>query len=218
MSFPDLIVLLILPGFMWASVVYVNGSTSKIASRLRAARSAKTKKELTDGAQSWTLFGLLIFCVVLACVLAWARVHAPSTTEKILNPSYLGRGIFHGIILGLALVGLVLIFRHYFPQARKFGFLVMAGIASPPLLRIFVLLLAAFTEELWRAVSLKALILDGFSGPQALIATSLAYGLAYLAWGPAVAISDGIIGAVYGGLFVWSGSLFVPFAAHITLR
>ena len=214
----DLVALAILPAVIWVSLAYVASSTSEVASRLRAAWHAKTKRELFEGAQSWALYSLIIFSVVLVIVLVWARLQASNALEVTLNPSGLERQTFHGIILGLALVGMVLILRHHFPEAKKFGFLVMAGIASPPSVRALALVLVAFTEELWRVVCLKTLVADGFSGPQAVVATSVAYGLAYLAWGYPVAFSDGIIGAVYGALFLWSGSFFVPFGAHITLR
>jgi hypothetical protein len=125
---------------------------------------------------------------------------------------------FHGIVLGLALTGLLLVFRRFFPEAQKFGFLILAGVASPVWIRILALVLVAFTEELWRAVCLTILVADGSSGPQAVVATTVAYGLAYLAWGYPVAISEGVVGALCGGLYLWSGSLFVPLAAHLTLR
>lgn len=214
----DLVVLAILPAVIWVSLAYITRSTSEVASRLRAAWDAKTKRELMEGARSWALYCLLIFFVVLASVLVWARFHALTVLQTILNPRDWERGAFHGMILGLALVGMLLILRHHFAEAKKFTFLLMAGVASPFWIRAFTLLLVVFTQELWRAVCLKTLIADGLSGPQAVLATSVAYGLAYFAWGSRVAISESIIGAVYGGLFLWSGSFFVPFAAHITLR
>ena len=217
MPFSDLVALGILPAVVWVSRAYVARSTSKSASKLRVAWSARTKQELVEGAQSWTTYGLLIFLVVLFAVVTWTWVKRSDALQTILIPSHWKRSIFHGIILGLALVGILLILRRHFPEAKKFTLLVLAGIASPPLVRILALLLVIFTQELWRVVCLKALMGDGVSGPQALLATSIAYGSAYLPWGPLVADSEGIVGAALGGLFLWSGSFLVPFAAHITL-
>jgi hypothetical protein len=135
----------------------------------------------------------------------------------ILNTNNWVRGALHGMFLGLTLMGLLLILRRHFPEAEKFRLLVMAGMVSSPLVRVAVLLNVVFTEELWRAVCLKALIEDGLSGPQALIATSFAYGFTYLPWGIPIAVSEGIVGAACGALFVWTGSFFVPFATHATL-
>ncbi len=59
-----LLVLFILPGVIWASFAYVSRSTDQTASRLRAVREAKTKKELTLGARAWKLFTLLTFAIV----------------------------------------------------------------------------------------------------------------------------------------------------------
>lgn len=81
-----------------------------------------------------------------------------------------------------------------------------------------MLLIVVFTEELWRAVCLKSLIADGLSGSQALIVTSIAYGLTYLVWKVPVALSEAIIGAACGGLFLWSNSLIVSFAAHTMIQ
>lgn len=213
----DVVGLAILPVVIWVSLAYVARSGSKPASKLRAAWSARTKQELAEGAQSWAIYGLVEFLVVVVAVVAWARIRRLDTLQTILSPSHWERGIFHGIILGLAFVGVLLILRRHFPEAKKFSLLVMAGVASPLLVRTSALLLVVFTEELWRAVCLKALVGDGVSGSQALVATSIAYALTYLGWGPEVGISEGIVGAALGALFLWSGSVFVPLAAHVIL-
>lgn len=215
---PDLISLMILPAVIWASRMYVALSNSQIASNLRSAGSAKTKRELVEVAKWGTLYIFVIYFIGLGCILFLDRTQDTHAVKTILNPQHWERMFFHGIILGLSLVGVLMIFRIFFPEARRFGFLVMAGIASPPLIRVSTLLLVICTEELWRAVCLTILIGHGFFGPQAVLVTSVAYGLAYLGWGYRIALSDGIIGAVYGGLFIWSGSFFVPFAAHTVLR
>lgn len=212
----DLVALAILPAVIWASFAYAALSTGKTASKLRAAWSAKTKQELIEGAQSWALYALLAFLIVLAGVVVWTRIQRSNAPAMILNPSHWERGIFHGVMFGLSLLGMLLILRRHFPEARKFSLLVMAGIASPPWVAASTLLIVVFTEELWRAVCLTALMGDGVSGQSALVVTSIAYGLTFLAWGTPIAISEGIVGAALGGLFLWSDSLYVPFAAHVT--
>lgn len=214
----DLVVLAILPLTVWGGSVYVTRSTGGFGAALRASWSAKAKQELARGARSWALYVLNTFLVALVAVLFWSRLQGSGLIETILGPSHLGRDIFHGIFLGLTLLGLLLIFKRHFPEARKFSLLVMAGAASPLLTRVSVLLIVVFTEELWRAVCLKSLIADGLSGPQALIVTSIAYGLTYLLWKVPVAISEAIIGAACGGLFLWSNSVIVSFAAHTMIQ
>jgi len=217
MSSSSLVCLAILPLIVWASLAFVARSTSKTASNLRTAWRAKTKKELAEGARSWAVHGFITFSAVLGSLLLWNRAKAaPFLT--ILNPSHWKDSLFHGTVWGLVLIGILLMFRNYFPQTQKFGLLVMSGVASPLLVRSSALLLAVFAEEAWRALSLNALTADGIQGPLALIATSIAYGLTYLAWGTPAAISEGLVGAAFGGLFLWSGSFFVPLAAHVTLQ
>ena len=218
MSSSDLIVLAILPTVIWASLAYVTRSTTISALKLRTAWSAKTKHELIEGAQRWSVFAFIVFSIVLIGVTVWNLVQRSNALETILNPTNWERGIFHGIFFGLVFLGILLILWRCFPTVQKFRLVVMAAIASSPWVRTSILLLVVFTEELWRAVCLKALTGDGVSGRQALIATSIAYGLTFLAWGTPRAISEGIVGAALGGLFLWSGSFFVPLAAHITFE
>ena len=214
MSSSDFVVLAILPLTLWSGIVYVTRSEGKFAFALRASWSAKTKQELARGARSWAHYALITFSIPLVVMFLWKA----DLIKTILSPSRLGRDVFQGVFLGLTLLGLLLTFRRHFPEARKFSLLVMAGAASPLLTRISVLLMVVFAEELWRAVCLKALIADGLSGPQSLIVTSIAYGLAYLVWKVPIAISEAIIGAACGGLFLWSNSVVLSFAAHTTIQ
>jgi hypothetical protein len=207
----------ILPTVIWISFAYVAHSNDKFASKLRGARSAKTKQELIEGDQSWVVLAVVAFFIVFACVEVWIRIQGWDARHMLLNPGNWERDVFHGIFLGLGLVGISILFRRHFPEARKFTLIVMAGIPSPAVVRASLVLIVVFTEELWRAVCLRALLAEGFSGQQALVATSIVYGLTYLVWGDLVAISEGFVGAACGGLFLWSGSFLVPFAAHTIL-
>jgi hypothetical protein len=218
MPLPDLTIIGLLPAVIWVSVVFVARSTAGFASKLRAAWSAKTKQDLIEGAKSWALFGQLVFLIVLIGVVIWARIQGPNQLSTLLSPSRWKLGVFLGIISGLVLTGLLQILRGIFPEARRFSLLVMAGIASPPLVRVSALLIVAFTEELWRAVCLNSATAAGVPGPQALLATSIGYCLAYATWGTPTAFSEGLVGAALGGLFVWSHSFLVPFTAHVILQ
>src|SRR5690242_9109341 len=214
----DLVVLAVLPLSVWVGTLYITRSTGGFAAALRASWRTKTKQELVHGARSWALYVLITFLIALATILFWNWLQGSGLIETTWSSSHLGRDIFHGVFLGLTLVGLLLIFRRHFPEARKFSLLVMAGAASPLWTRISVLLIVVFTEELWRAVCLKSFITDGVSGPQALIVTSITYGLTYLVWNVPVAMSEAIIGVACGGLFLWSNSLIVSFAAHTVMQ
>ena len=214
----DLIGIAILPAIIWFSIGFVARSTSGFASKLRASWRAETKQELIEGARAWRIHGSLTYLIVLIGVVAWNKIQGSNQLVLVLVPSHSGRGVLLGIVMGLVLTGLLLILKSLFPQAKKFSLLVMAGVESPPLVRISALLLAVFAEELWRAVCLNSVLADGIPGPQALIAVSIAYSLTYMPWGAAAAISEGIMGAALGGLFLWSHSFLVPFTAHLILQ
>ncbi len=135
MSSSDFVVLAILPLTLWGGIVYVTRSEGKFAFALRASWSTKTKQELGHGARSWAHYALITFSIPLVVVFLWKA----DLIKTILSPSRLGRDIFQGVFLGLTLLGLLLIFRRHFPEARKFSLLVIAGAASPLLTRISVL-------------------------------------------------------------------------------
>jgi hypothetical protein len=214
----DLIGLAILPAAIWASLAFIARSTSVFASNLRAAWSAERKQDLAAGARSFALYELLIFFIALIGVVVWTRGQGSGQLRTVLSLNQWEHCVLLGIASGLTLIGLLLNLRRLFPMARKFSLLVMAGVASSPLVRASVLLLMVFTEELWRATCINSLLSDGFPGPRALFATSAAYSLAYMAFGVPFAISEGIVGAAFGGLFLWSGSFLVPLIAHVILQ
>ena len=218
MTSSDLAILGILPAVLWASVAFVSRSTTPFATKLRKSMIAKTKEELAEGSLSWAYFVVLLFVTVLGLVIAWSHVHAWHTFQSISNFDGWEQPALHGFVLGFTLLGFLILFRNFFPKARRFGMLSMAGAASPFWSRIALPVLVILTEELWRAVCLRALTADGFSGPQSVIITSAVYGTAYLLWGSSVAIFDGAMGVVYGGLFIWSGSILVPLVMRVIVQ
>jgi hypothetical protein len=211
-------VLLILPLILWGSRVFIVGSKSNLAKTLSASSTAKTKQELAEGSQSWALHSLLIFSFVLTLVVGWSRLHAWDSLQTILNFHKWERAVFQGIILGFAFCGLLIVARLVSPEARRFRILSMSGAASPLWIRVCLLLMVVGSEELWRAVSLRALVSSGLSAPQAIVVTSVVYGLAYLPWGSSITISEGYAGAIFGAFFVWSGSILVPLTARLLIQ
>jgi hypothetical protein len=210
----QLVWLLILPVAVWVSVTFVSLSTSKVALKLRTAWNAQTKQESVEGSRAWALHSLLTFSAILLALFVWAQIqHSPPLTE-ILNPKHWAAGLLDGTVLGLAMVGVAIILRTRFRKAQKFSLVTMAAVASPLSIRVGVILVV-FTEELWRAASLKSLVGAGVAGPHALIAVSIAYGLTYVAWGATAAISEAIVGAVLAALYLWTGSFLVLLAAHL---
>jgi hypothetical protein len=214
----DIVSLAILPAVFWAAVAYVRFSSSNTAAKLRVAHEAKTKQDLIEGSRLSALLLILVFSTTLAAVVVWTRIQGTNLFQSMLGAGPPARNLLHGMILGLSMLGLLLFLRAFFPQARAFGFVVTAGIATSWPERTLMLLLVVFTEELWRATALNTLVADKVGGPQALLAMTVAYGLAYLPWGNGGAWMQGVVGAAFGALFMWSGSFFVPLGAHLIIR
>lgn len=218
MDASNIICLLILPLAIWVSLIFVLVSPSKTALKLRAAWNAKTKEELIQSSRPWAIHTTVTFAAVAAALFVWMQTQQFAAIVRVLSLKHWAHGIFEGTILGLVIIGVALTLRTHFSEARRFSLPMLTGAGSSAPVRFGILLLVVFTEELWRAVCLKSLVAHGLTGPQALTATSVAYGLAYLAWGTTVGVSECIIGAAFGGLFLWTDSLFVSSAAHLTLQ
>lgn len=205
----------ILPCIVWGALLFVLSSNQKIAVKLRSSWNATTKQEVVNASRLWTVQSLATFSIVLASVLLWSWLQRSSTPTEILRNPHWVSGIFDGSILGLAIIGLAIVLRLFFFEAQKFTLVMLIGAGSSWPTCAAALLLIAFVEEFWRAVSLRGLMESGLSGPAALLAVSIAYGLAYLAWGTTTAISAFVFGAALGGLFIWTSSLYVALAAHV---
>lgn len=218
MPISDLVCLAILPVPVWLSYAFFARSRAKSTLMRHRTAGGEPQYNPQAEAQSWTIYGLVSFALVLIALAVWIRNRGLNLVQSVLNPSHWEYALFHGIIFGLSLGGLLLIFARIFPEVGKVRLLSIAGIGSPASIRAAGLLFVVFTEEFWRAVCLKVLISDGVSGTQAWIVTSIVYGVAFMLWGIRVAVSEGIIGTIFGALFLWSGSFFVSFAAHFTLE
>lgn len=218
MPIADLVCLSTLPILIWVSFAVFSASRNRLTLKRRSTARGELKHNTEEEAQSWATYGLVSFALVLIAVALWARSRSLGLIRSILNPFHWEFAGFHGVIFGLALAGILLIFGRIFPEVGKIRLLSITGVTSPASVQTAGLLFVVFTEEFWRAVCLKALIADGASGTQAWIITSVVYGLTFLLWGTRTAVSEGIIGTILGALFLWSGSFFVALAAHFTLE
>jgi hypothetical protein len=217
MSPADLAPVAVLPTIVWALSVFVSLSTGKLVSRLRATLRAKTKQELVDGSSLWAFITLVQSILLIAFLICWSRVERFDELTLILKLTGWGRNTLKGAVIGLALLGLLILLRAAFPEARRLCLIAKTGFAAPIGIRISVLLVLVFSEELWRAVSLKALLAEGASGPQTILIVAAAYGLAYLMLGVTVALSEALLGLILGAVFLWTGSLAVVIAAHLII-
>lgn len=87
-----------------------------------------------------------------------------------------------------------------------------------------VILVGGFAEEFWRALCLILFDRANYSAGSAVLITSLVFGLGHLLSPQPVPRALGRImraatgGAFLGGLFLWFGTLTVPYIAHVLVN
>jgi hypothetical protein len=82
-------------------------------------------------------------------------------------------------------------------------------------MRWVLLFLGIVTLEFWRATSITSLMKDSISPGAAILVCSGVYALRLFSGGPYRMVYGAIEGLVFGGLYVWLGSLEGPLAARL---
>ena len=79
-------------------------------------------------------------------------------------------------------------------------------------------LCAGFGEELaYRGYAIPAVIVAGASAPVALVLTSAAFALLHSYQGVLGVVRTGVVGVIMGAVFLHTGSLWPPIAAHVVI-
>lgn len=81
---------------------------------------------------------------------------------------------------------------------------------------IVIFLTGSIAAEVWRAFTLVTLITSGHSAELAVMMSAIAFGIGHLRLRLGGALGAAVAGAVFAVLFLWSGTLVAPFAAHFT--
>ena len=92
------------------------------------------------------------------------------------------------------------------------------GLMAPLKVQIAVWLVGALAEETWRVIAITALITGQNSPLFSVVMVSAAFGGGYLSLGLQRAAAASLEGAFFGFLFLWQGSFFAPFTAHLAVQ
>jgi hypothetical protein len=217
MSIPSLILLLLFPlteWLVWSAFL----SSIRNAVAQQGATSHTSPKELLT---RFFLFSgwanLLLYLVVLFGTGTWLWFN--NFTWQQVGGVFFSKldYVVLGTACGIAFFGalnLLAAFQKKLIPQRQFLWEVPALYALG-YTRWVLLLLGAAALELWRAASINSLMNDSVSSGMAILLCSGVYALRLFPRGP-YRISYGMFeGLVFGGLYVWLGSLAGPLAARL---
>lgn len=92
------------------------------------------------------------------------------------------------------------------------------GLKAPLNIQIAIWLIGPLAEETWRATALLALVADRNSSLLSVIVVGVAFASGYLYLGLQRSAAAMLEGVFFTFLFLWRGSLLVPFAAHLAVQ
>lgn len=164
-----------------------------------------------------------VFIIIATCLAArWASIPLASVGFTLKQPTPV---VAAGVVVCVFELFWASRMRHLSEQIRR-----DVADDSPLFLKqsprkIFVtILVGGFAEELWRAVAILAFKHSAHSSTQAVMLTSVAFGIGHLQspQSPAKALArifrPTVAGVPLAVLFLWSNSLVVPFLVHVTLN
>ena len=160
---------------------------------------------------------LFTYATLILGVLLWLRFFSVDLDRPVLSVNKWLTSVLIGAYLGTAWAGAsiwLLALGAATGRMRR----EIPGLIAPLKFQSAVWLLGAFTEETWRAIAIVALLKVGNSPLFSIVAVSVAFGCGYLRLGlqrVAVASLDGLF---FGFLYLWRGSFFAPFLAHLVIQ
>ena len=156
-----------------------------------------------------------------AAFIAWGRFNTPIVQRLGLTPSLLPQGLRWGVVTGLALGTINVLFILYLSPllGGDYKFLAETPHAKIPLWLMvpwFILFIAVMVESNFRGFLLGRLLALGFPAPAAVLTSALLFAFdpflvatfQHLHW---IAVWDGL---VWGTLWVRFRNLYVPILAH----
>src|SRR6266849_2622135 len=217
MSIPSLILLLLLPlteWLVWSAFL----SSIRNAVAQQGATSHTSPKELLT---KFFLFSgwanLLVYLVVLFGTGIWLWFNN-FTWQQVGGVSFFKLGyVVLGTACGIAFFGalnLLAAFQKKLIPQRQFLWEVPALYALG-YTRWILLLFGVAALEFWRATSITSLMNDSISPGTAILLCAGVYALRLFPRGPYRVAYGAFEGLVFGGLYVWLGSLVAPLAARL---
>jgi membrane protease YdiL (CAAX protease family) len=203
---------------LWGASILIIRANKSLPAATDVYWISKVKQKLAERSGPRAICKVFMYPLVLALVIAWARIHMRDASASILNADYWGRSVIQGLLLGFALFALLPIVRLLSGNRLRFRFPFVVNAGSALWIRACISVAIVASEELWRAVCIRATTSIGLTTVEAVVLTSLVYGLAYVPWGARAAISATYLGVAYALLFVRSGSIVVPFTAHLLMQ
>lgn len=159
------------------------------------------------------MYGLL-----LASTAAWAWLRPLPISHVLSSVTPLFIQLLQGIYLGLAIAGILPFLNLLLTEKKRFPVITFAAAGSSVYLRVGVVLTLVLAEEAWRAVVLRSLMSDRYSGPAALAITSAVYAAAYSIFGIRSAQGKAITGAVFGAVYLSQRSFLTVCMTHLAFE
>lgn len=217
MSISSFILLLLFPLAEWLLWLAFLRSIRKAAAQQGAISLTSLKESLTKIFLFSGQANLLVYLVVLFGTGSWLWLNDFTWHHVVgasfLNPRYVILGIVCGIAFFGSLVLLAAFQKKLIPQ-KQFLWEVPALYALG-YTRWVLLIFGAAAIELWRASSISSLTNDSVSSGTAILLCSGVYALRLFPRGPYRMAYGAFEGLVFGGLYMWLGSLAAPLAARL---
>jgi len=213
----SLTALISLPVGTWALSLFSTHVSNRLAASLRSGLTASTKRDAESAAQSWALGSVAIHLAVLGAVIFLPGFHYHySPAARIPWP--VARQIIAGFIFGLAIGGVMPLIRQILPKEKRFRMQTLIALGGSVWFLSGALATTILIQEYWRVMCLRSLVADGHSNEFALVAVSLAYGIAFAYSGLSGGITETFVGAVFAAIYLWSGSFVLVVVARLALQ
>ncbi len=217
MSFQALLLLLLYPALVVAAPKFFFWLWPNRRLPALHSPSLATESEKAAWANVGTLVALFTYGILLFGILAWQTFLSAGLGKSFLFTSkWVSSGLV-GVYLGTSWAGVsiwLLALGGSTGRMRR----EVPGVMASLRIQVAVWLLGAIAEESWRVIAISALLNDGFSPAATTAVVSIAFGIAYLGFGPersAVAALDSVF---FGFLFLWRGAFLAPFIAHLAVQ
>ncbi|HXM97411.1 MAG TPA: hypothetical protein VN982_02945 [Candidatus Dormibacteraeota bacterium] len=214
MSIATLSLLLLFPLIEWLSW------SAFLPSIRRAARLA-SPKIFKESLTTVFLFSgrahLLIYLALLFGTGTWLWSNGFTWTQVGVTSAFGFRNLLLGTICGVAFFGgliLISVFQRKLVPHAQFLWEVPA-LYSLGYTRWILLFLGAASLEIWRAATVTSLVNDSFSLGTAVLLSAGIYALRLMPRGPYRVAYGAFEGLVFGGVYVWLGSVVAPLSARL---
>jgi hypothetical protein len=189
----------------------------KIPPRVTLPYGPTTDEERAAWARLSVVLSLAIYGTLLLCVGLYTQFSLLNLPE--VGFQFLGwtSAVLRGGYVGLSWAGIWLWTWFILAAPQRLSRQV-PGLGSPFALQALVLIVGAFSEEFWRVTGITALLHDRYSPTVAIVASSLAFAIAFLPDGLERSALAWLEGCIFGIVFQWQRSFLAPFAAHLAIQ